>query len=117
MARSDFPDDGTATAGDDNYTYDDTLATETSRQQLQGQKKGNRILKQLFSSCEEDALGSVHRAWAVTVIFMVVFFVVSIIEGKFGVEKKCLRRRECGDDTRCVISMFTPANASDDHFH
>eukprot|EP00584_Thalassiosira_punctigera_P015616 CAMPEP_0172551694 /NCGR_PEP_ID=MMETSP1067-20121228/40147_1 /TAXON_ID=265564 ORGANISM="Thalassiosira punctigera, Strain Tpunct2005C2" /NCGR_SAMPLE_ID=MMETSP1067 /ASSEMBLY_ACC=CAM_ASM_000444 /LENGTH=206 /DNA_ID=CAMNT_0013339505 /DNA_START=188 /DNA_END=807 /DNA_ORIENTATION=+ len=75
MARTDFPDDGTSAGGDnDTYTYDDTI-TEMSRS-----KKANPILKRLFASCEDDALGSVHRAWAVTVIFMVMFFVVSIIE-------------------------------------
>ncbi|KAL7529821.1 hypothetical protein ACHAXR_007173 [Thalassiosira sp. AJA248-18] len=75
MARSDFPDDGTSAGGDDAYTYDDTI-TETGRPQ----KKGNPILRKLFASCEDDALGSVHRAWAVTVLFMVIFFVVSCIE-------------------------------------
>mmetsp|Transcript_3089 Transcript_3089/g.6791 ORF Transcript_3089/g.6791 Transcript_3089/m.6791 type:complete len:183 (-) Transcript_3089:452-1000(-) len=72
-----FPsDDGTSAGGDgDTYTYDDT-ATEMTP----GKKKSNPILGRLFSSCEDDALGSVHRAWAVTVLFMVVFFVVSIVE-------------------------------------
>ncbi|KAL7551310.1 hypothetical protein ACHAWF_014498 [Thalassiosira exigua] len=74
MARTEYPDDGTSAGGDDTYTYDDTV-TETSRQ-----KKGNPVLKRLFASCEDDALGSVHRAWAVTVLFMVVFFIVSCIE-------------------------------------
>lgn len=77
MSRSDFPDDG-ASGGDDNYTYDDTA---TSTLDL-SRKKGNPILRQLFASCEDDALGSVHRAWAVTVLFMVVFFIVSIVEGE-----------------------------------
>ena len=45
-------------------------------------KKQNPILTKLFMTCENDALGSVHRAWAVTVLFMVVFFIVAIIEGE-----------------------------------
>lgn len=73
MAPTDLPDDGISTGGDD--TYDDTVGSEMTRQ-----KKSNPILKRLFVSCEEDALGSVHRAWAVTVLFMVLFFVVSCIE-------------------------------------
>jgi hypothetical protein len=40
------------------------------------------ILKQLFVGCEDDAPGSVHRAWAITVLFMVIFFAVSISEGE-----------------------------------
>ena len=75
MARSEVDDTASAT-GDDAYTYDDTL-TESSR----SNKKGNPILKKMFASCEDDALGSVHRAWAVTVLVMVLFFVVSCIEG------------------------------------
>ncbi len=81
MARNEFPDDGTS-AADDTYTYDDTINDSVVRQ-----KKGSPILRKLFASCEDDALGSVHRAWAVTVLFMVLFFVVSIIEGEFKVGK------------------------------
>lgn len=86
MARGEPLDDGTAggstTLGDDTYadtyadTYDDT-AVDTP-----GKRKGNPLLKKLFASCEEDALGSVHRAWAVTVLFMTMFFITAIIEGE-----------------------------------
>ncbi|KAL9183136.1 hypothetical protein ACHAXT_004923 [Thalassiosira profunda] len=77
MARSEYQDDGTSAGGDDTYTrdtYDDTL-TEASRP-----KKGNPMLRKLFASCEDDAMGSVHRAWAVTVLFMFIFFIVACIE-------------------------------------
>lgn len=40
------------------------------------------ILNRLFIGFEDDAPGSVHRAWAVTVLFMVIFFTVSITEGE-----------------------------------
>lgn len=40
------------------------------------------ILNRLFVGFEDDAPGSVHRAWAVTVLFMVIFFTVSIAEGE-----------------------------------
>ena len=74
-------DDTTSAGGDDTYmgdTYDDTITTD-----LRPKKKDNPILKKLFATCEDDALGSVHRAWAVTVLFMIVFFIVAIIEGEF----------------------------------
>ena len=82
MGRDTTTDDvteGDTAGGDDTYTYDETTAVSTENG---GKRKGNPILKKLFASCEDDALGSVHRAWAVTVLFMVVFFIVSIIEGK-----------------------------------
>eukprot|EP00580_Thalassiosira_gravida_P020050 CAMPEP_0201670588 /NCGR_PEP_ID=MMETSP0494-20130426/27217_1 /ASSEMBLY_ACC=CAM_ASM_000839 /TAXON_ID=420259 /ORGANISM="Thalassiosira gravida, Strain GMp14c1" /LENGTH=192 /DNA_ID=CAMNT_0048151683 /DNA_START=11 /DNA_END=589 /DNA_ORIENTATION=- len=82
MARTaDFTDDGTSVGAGDNdtYTYDNDTLTEMSRA-TNNNSKGNPILIKLFSSCEDDALGSVHRAWAVTVLFMVVFFIVSCIE-------------------------------------
>ena len=66
-------DDGTS-VGDDN-TYD------TSRSAA-GSGSNNRYLTKIFISCEEDAVGSVHRAWAATVLLMTIFFIVSIIEGK-----------------------------------
>lgn len=73
-------DDTTSAGGDDTYmgdTYDDTITTDLRP------KKYNPILKKMFATCEDDALGSVHRAWAVTVLFMIVFFIVAIIEGQF----------------------------------
>ena len=66
-------DDGTS-VGDDN-TYD------TSRSAA-GSGSNNRYLTKIFISCEEDAVGSVHRAWAATVLLMTIFFIVSIIEGE-----------------------------------
>lgn len=81
---------GEETAGD-TYTYDDTL-TEASRR-----NKGNTILKRLFESCEDDALGSVHRAWAVTVLFMVFFVIIACIEGE------CSRRGEKCQPSRIVL--------------
>lgn len=63
-------------------TVDDTYASTYNGTVTSG-KKENPILKRLFATCEQDALGSVHRAWAVTVLFMVLFFIVAIIEGEF----------------------------------
>mmetsp|Transcript_11764 Transcript_11764/g.18052 ORF Transcript_11764/g.18052 Transcript_11764/m.18052 type:complete len:185 (-) Transcript_11764:423-977(-) len=62
-------------------TVDDTYAsTYNGNSTVTSGKKENPILKRLFATCEQDALGSVHRAWAVTVLFMVLFFIVAIIE-------------------------------------
>mmetsp|Transcript_27245 Transcript_27245/g.41141 ORF Transcript_27245/g.41141 Transcript_27245/m.41141 type:complete len:184 (-) Transcript_27245:384-935(-) len=62
-------------------TVDDTYAsTNYGNSTVTSGKKENPILKKCFVSCESDALGSVHRAWAVTVLFMVLFFIVAIIE-------------------------------------
>lgn len=68
-------DDGTS-VGDDN-TYDTPISN------VGGRRGGNnRYLTKMFIICAEDAAGSVHRAWAATVILMTIFFIVSFIEGK-----------------------------------
>eukprot|EP00581_Thalassiosira_minuscula_P005543 CAMPEP_0183748600 /NCGR_PEP_ID=MMETSP0737-20130205/67859_1 /TAXON_ID=385413 /ORGANISM="Thalassiosira miniscula, Strain CCMP1093" /LENGTH=59 /DNA_ID=CAMNT_0025984337 /DNA_START=86 /DNA_END=262 /DNA_ORIENTATION=+ len=59
MAPADYPEDS------DSYTYDDTIGSGADNPGAgrRSTKKGNPFLKKLFASCEEDALGSVHRAW------------------------------------------------------
>lgn len=42
-----------------------------------------RILTKMFTSCASDPKGSVHRAWGISLIFVVFYFVVSIIESKW----------------------------------
>ena len=73
------------TTYNDGGTVDDTYASTqyTSSTPAGIGKKQNPILTKLFMTCENDAMGSVHRAWAVTVLFMVIFFIVAIIEGEF----------------------------------
>ena len=44
-------------------------------------EKGS-LLSKVFSSCADDPKGSVHRAWGVSLIFLVVYFVVAIFESK-----------------------------------
>lgn len=39
-------------------------------------------LAKLFSSCADDPKGSVHRAWGISLIFLVFYFVVSIFESE-----------------------------------
>lgn len=46
------------------------------------QHKKNGILKKLFSSCAPDPRGSVHRAWGISLLFVVLYFALSIFESK-----------------------------------
>ena len=43
----------------------------------------NSILNKLFSSCSPDPRGSVHRAWGISLLFVVMYFALSIFESKF----------------------------------
>lgn len=47
-----------------------------------GSKMTAGFLNKLFTSCSDDPKGSVHRAWALTTIFVVVFFIASVFESK-----------------------------------
>jgi hypothetical protein len=40
------------------------------------------LLSKLFTSCADDPKGSVHRAWGVSLIFLVLYFVMAVIESK-----------------------------------
>jgi hypothetical protein len=40
------------------------------------------ILGKLFSSCAGDPRGSVHRAWGISLLFVVVYFVIAILESE-----------------------------------
>lgn len=46
-------------------------------------EKGDSLLSRVFDSCSDDPKGSVHRAWGVSLIFLVVYFVLAIVESKF----------------------------------
>ena len=46
--------------------------------------KNNGILDKIFLSCAPDPKGSVHRAWGISLLFVVVYFSLSIFESKFG---------------------------------
>ena len=48
-------------------------------------EKKNGILSTLFSSCAPDPRGSVHRAWGISLLFVVVYFALSIFESKYYV--------------------------------
>ncbi|KAL7487930.1 hypothetical protein ACHAW6_013513 [Cyclotella cf. meneghiniana] len=47
---------------------------------LEGQQGQDQTLNRLFRSCENDPVGSVHRAWAASVLCMLLFFIFAIIE-------------------------------------
>lgn len=40
----------------------------------------NGILSKMFASCAPDPRGSVHRAWGISLLFVVVYFALSIFE-------------------------------------
>jgi len=42
--------------------------------------KNNGILDKIFLSCAPDPKGSVHRAWGISLLFVVVYFSLSIFE-------------------------------------
>lgn len=42
----------------------------------------NGILSAMFASCNPDPRGSVHRAWGISLLFVVLYFVLSIFESK-----------------------------------
>jgi hypothetical protein len=44
--------------------------------------RGGGPLAFLFRSCNPDPKGSVHRAWSVTMLLTLIFFILAIIEGK-----------------------------------
>lgn len=42
----------------------------------------NGFLNRAFASCADDPRGSVHRAWGVSLIFVILYFVISVVESK-----------------------------------
>uniref|UniRef100_A0A7S1ZUY8 Uncharacterized protein n=1 Tax=Trieres chinensis TaxID=1514140 RepID=A0A7S1ZUY8_TRICV len=52
----------------------------TDRLAAYGEKAARGLMGAMFTSCEADPRGSVHRAWGVSLIFIVMFFVVAIAE-------------------------------------
>ena len=42
----------------------------------------NGILSAMFTSCAPDPRGSVHRAWGISLLFVVLYFILSIFESK-----------------------------------
>lgn len=42
----------------------------------------NGVLSVMFTSCAPDPRGSVHRAWGISLLFVVLYFILSIFESK-----------------------------------
>ena len=43
----------------------------------------NGLLDRLFRSCSADPRGSVHRAWGISLLFVVLYFALAIVESKY----------------------------------
>ena len=102
MPPSRDADDATSAAG---TSIDETSVIERSN---------DSILTKLFKRCEKDAMASVHRAWAAAVMFMVLFFVMAIIEGE-PTEMRVLtfvlcRTRAETRETRLTKNNYDTAN-------
>jgi len=67
-------DDDDAMANDNDNYNNDYYERATTR--------ANGLLSKLFVSCSSDPRGSVHRAWGVSLIFVILYFVVSVFESK-----------------------------------
>lgn len=74
---------------DDDLLHDHEIDDED-----EDESEKESVLSKVFASCAGDPKGSVHRAWGVSLIFLVVYFVLSIFESKFDV------------DTCSMISIF-----------
>lgn len=61
------------------------MSTEIEDYTFGSHKSG--ILAKLFASCAPDPRGSVHRAWGISLLFVVLYFVLAVIESEF-VEKE-----------------------------
>ena len=58
-----------------------TMATEIDDGFLGGEP--NSTLSKLFLSCSGDPQGSVHRAWGISLLFVVVYFIAAVVESKY----------------------------------
>ena len=43
----------------------------------------DRFLDRLFFSCAADPVASVHRAWGISLIFILLYFCLSVTESEF----------------------------------
>ena len=53
-----------------------------------GEATANGILSRMFDSCSDDPKSSIHRAWGLTLIFLVFFFGLSIFESTFVLSRQ-----------------------------
>ncbi|KAL7577838.1 hypothetical protein ACA910_010585 [Epithemia clementina (nom. ined.)] len=57
-----------------------SVATDIDGASYYGQATTNSILTRVFQSCSDDPKSSIHRAWGLTLILLVIFFIMSVIE-------------------------------------
>lgn len=57
------------------------MATELDDASLIGSSKGGTLSK-LFASCASDPRGSVHRAWGISLLFVVLYFAFAVVESE-----------------------------------
>lgn len=70
----------------------------------------NGFLSALFSSCSPDPRGSVHRAWGISLLFVVLYFIMSIFE------RKCKQFEVVGICSMCTVRRSSLAQWTvDDH--
>mmetsp|Transcript_18978 Transcript_18978/g.31477 ORF Transcript_18978/g.31477 Transcript_18978/m.31477 type:complete len:213 (-) Transcript_18978:160-798(-) len=65
-------------AVNNNNNNDDQQEDPSDEQDADSLKEP--ILSKVFASCAGDPKGSVHRAWGVSLIFLVIYFILSIFE-------------------------------------
>jgi hypothetical protein len=58
------------------------MATEIEDDIIEPRQTG--VLGKIFGSCSGDPRGSVHRAWGVSLLFIVLYFILAIIESEFS---------------------------------
>jgi hypothetical protein len=56
--------------------------SDNEDQMMSPETKG--LMGRFFGSCSSDPRGSVHRAWGISLLFVVFYFVVAVIESKLG---------------------------------
>lgn len=62
--------------------YSNTMSTEIEDDSPVIAPRKNGTLGKLFGSCAGDPRGSVHRAWGISLLFVVVYFVLAIVESE-----------------------------------
>ena len=77
----------TATTTDNNSAFENGMSTASG------------YLDRLFASCADDPKGSIHRAWGVSLIFVILYFVVSMFESECVSCLSAVRRSEEEEDS------------------
>jgi hypothetical protein len=57
--------------------------SDNEDQMMSPETKG--LMGKMFRACSSDPRGSVHRAWGISLLFVVFYFVLAVIESKLGV--------------------------------